>query len=374
MKKLNILMVGRYVDLPGKSWGGDNHSKKLGQTFAKLGNRVIFINCNLTREENNIKFIKLNYNSYRNSPFYPNINQIAQVIKKNDFDVIQTFSTRGYIYKFLKNIDIPKIQSQLVSRLAMGEVKHSFELLLKGKIFRYLAWRMDKVACKNADRTITTSRAMKKCLEKEYKIKEIAVIPRGVDIESFKPTEYPKFSNKIVFTACRIEKSKGLDDLINAMKYINEIDRSIQLVIAGTGNNLKKINDLINTFGLNNKVILLGSVPHSQIPELISKSSVVVLPTPFEPFGAILIEAMACSRPVIGINSGGPQDIVDNGINGFLIEPHNPRMLADYILKIFQDYDKSRNMGLAGREKVLEMFTWENEARQYIDLYDKLIH
>ena len=374
MRKLRILMLGRYVDTENKSWGGDFHSKMLGKTFAKFGHSVYFVNCDLTKDENIIKYIKLKYKKYRNAPYYPDYQQLSELLTEINFDIIQSFSTRGYIFKKIKKVNIPKVHSQLVSRKLGAGYKYSFEFLLNGQIFRYLAWKMEKLGCKNSDLVITTSRAMKLTIEKEYGINGVKVIPRGVDINNFKPQNYPKNDEKIISSYCRIEKSKGLDYLIESMKYVNKYDKSIKLLIAGSGDYKTNLISRVDELDLYNNVKFLGRLAHDKIPELVSKSWLVVLASPFEPFGATLIEGMACSRPVIGINSGGPADIIDDGINGYLAAPRNPKSLAEKIINIFKDRENSIKMGENGRKKVLSLYNWESEANQYLDIYYLLLN
>jgi glycosyltransferase involved in cell wall biosynthesis len=373
MRKLKILMLGRYVESENKSWGGDFHSKMLGKTFAKFGHSVYFVNCDLTRDDNGIKYIKLNYKKYRNAPYYPDYQQLSKLLREIDFDVIQSFSTRGYIFKKIKKVNIPKVHSQLVSRKLGAGYKYSFEFLLNGQIFRYLAWKMEKLGCKNSDIVITTSRAMKLTIEKEYGIKGVKVIPRGVDINNFKPQKYPKSDEKIISTYCRIEKSKGLDYLIKSMKYVKKFDDSVKLLIAGSGDYKTNLIKRVDELDLYNNVKFLGRLAHDKIPELVSKSWLVVLASPFEPFGATLIEGMACSRPVIGINSGGPADIIDDGINGYLAAPRNPKSLAEKIIDIFKDPENSIQMGINGRKKVEKYYNWEFESKQYLKIYNSLL-
>ena len=122
------------------------------------------------------------------------------------------------------------------------------------------------------------------------------------------------------------------------------------------------LNGLIEQNGLTGKVILLDRVPNEKLPNYYSMSSVLVLPSYYEAFPKVLIEAMACERPAISSRMGGTQDSIEDGVNGYLVNYADPADLARAIVTVLQDEALARRMGKAGRQKVVREFTWRAVA------------
>ena len=96
------------------------------------------------------------------------------------------------------------------------------------------------------------------------------------------------------------------------------------------------------------------------------------LPSLWEPFGIVFVEAMASGKPVVGTDVGGIPEIVENGKSGFLIPVRNSRTLAEKIVFLLQNPSQARKMGLEGRKTALKKFTWEETAKGYEKLYSKI--
>jgi glycosyltransferase involved in cell wall biosynthesis len=121
---------------------------------------------------------------------------------------------------------------------------------------------------------------------------------------------------------------------------------------------------------------------------LYSHASVFCCPSIYEPFGIINLEAMACGTPVVGSGVGGIPEVVVDGETGFIVDvaladlpPHDPldsdgfaRALADRINRLAGDPVLARQMGQAGRRRVVEVFSWRSIAKQTLDLYKTLVH
>jgi glycosyltransferase involved in cell wall biosynthesis len=258
----------------------------------------------------------------------------------------------------------------LVSRMKPLGISNSIGFLLKLKPYRFLGWWMEKEACKYADVVVTTSTAMKKQIVSEYRVLEemIRTIPRGVDVELFKPFPYPK-DGRIILTACRLEKEKGVQHLIESMKIVNEKFKDAELWIAGEGKDEAYLRKLAK--GKPN-IKFLGRISHEEMPSLYAKCSVFALMSSFEPFGAVLLEAMASARPVIAVKSGGPLDIVTDEY-GILVDYGDVEQLAEAIADIFMDPGHAGEMGLAGERRVKEKYTWEHESGNYLKIYEKCV-
>jgi glycosyltransferase involved in cell wall biosynthesis len=164
-------------------------------------------------------------------------------------------------------------------------------------------------AYKNAAQVLAVSTAMKNVIEEKIGFKAV-VLHNFIDEHLFKISEKP-VPKKILFVG-RAEYSKGLDLLIRAFHLSKASSAGYQLYIIGKGS----IKDSYNNEPLP-EVHFFGELPNTQIANIISESAFLVLPSLFESFGVVLIEALACGKPVVATDCGGPSDIV-TATNGVL--------------------------------------------------------
>ena len=365
---MNILFLGRFLLWDKKAYGGDIHIHKLAENLAKLGCKVDYINAsNFQGIRKGINFVKAKYRCFRGAPYYP----LVSPNKMLKYDVIHGFSTQGYPLNWIANLEKRPllVQTQLSSRMAPLGIKRPVEFLFKFKPFRYIAWRLEKIACNAADIVVTTSTAMKDQILKEYNVpkEKILVIPRGVNIKKFIPTPYPEKS-KIILTVSRLEIEKGIHHLIEVTKKLrNNIE--IELLIVGEGKDENYLKRLAKGCDF---IKFLGRISHNDISHLYSKCNLFVLTSKFEPFGAVLLEAMASARPVVATKSGGPSDIITEEC-GKLVEYGNVNMLSETILELLTNFSKAKEMGLNARMRVEKYFTWEAEAKKYLEIYDTML-
>lgn len=179
-------------------------------------------------------------------------------------------------------------------------------------------------------------------------------------------------TNKKIITAGRLVYQKNHKSLINAWKIVNQKHPDWQLEIWGDGALKNELSKLINTLGLNNKVLLMGYT--NDIISRMLQASGCVLSSLYEGISLVLIEAMSCGFPVISYSCQcGPKDLIEHGKNGFLCEVNDETKLAEYICSIIED-DKLRiKMGQASKKKS-EEFRIEKIATQWINLFQTLIN
>ena len=173
---------------------------------------------------------------------------------------------------------------------------------------------------------------------------------------------------------------KGIPFLIRAMKTVTkEVPNSMLVCVGGVPSWLPKrdywsyLNGLVEQNDLAGKVMLLDRVPNERLPNYYSMSSVLVLPSYYEAFPKVLIEAMACERPAISSRMGGTQDSIEDGVNGYLVNFADPADLARAIVTVLQDEGLARRMGRAGRQKVVRDFTWKAVAQRIDSIYGEVL-
>ncbi len=110
-----------------------------------------------------------------------------------------------------------------------------------------------------------------------------------------------------------------------------------------------------------------------EVIQLLTHAAVFVVPSVYEPMGIVNLEAMACETPVVASRVGGIPEVVEDGVTGLLVPPADPPALAAAVNELLRDPERGREMGKAGRRRVLEHFTWRAVAERTLELYRRLI-
>ena len=199
--------------------------------------------------------------------------------------------------------------------------------------------------------------------------KKIAMVPNSLDLSEFfnLPKEgcfRQRFGldegKRIVLFLGRLNKIKGLDTLISAFKKVIEESNNVVLVIAGPDDGyLSKLQSLINTLGINDNVLLVGPLYGKDKLAAYVDANVYVLPSTYETFPVTILEAYACSKPVIASKVGSLNDLVIDDITGLLVEVRSPDKLANAIIKLLSDPKKANEMGVNGRKLVQNQYNTE---------------
>ena len=131
------------------------------------------------------------------------------------------------------------------------------------------------------------------------------------------------------------------------------------------------MESLAKKLSIQSKVVFLGQ--QSDLPKLYSISDLSILVSELESFGMTLIESMACSTPVIATRTGGMPEVLQDGVQGRLVEVGNTGAMADAIEEILSDDNKRQKMGKAGRKRVLSSFTPEKIVPKYERYYRSFV-
>jgi glycosyltransferase involved in cell wall biosynthesis len=194
------------------------------------------------------------------------------------------------------------------------------------------------------------------------KLEKIFLIPKGVDISACKNIEYLENSSNVLFMGF-IGERKGIFTLLEAFRSVNHKIPTARLIIAGSGppELVKKMLQIIDTYGLNAKYV--ESIPHSKKWRFLKQGAIFCLPSSHDTYPAAILEAMACSLPVI------TTDIIDtrveDGVTGFLIPPDSPDVLAQKIIHLLRNSETRRCFGQRAR-KVAELYDWNIIADRII--------
>ena len=145
------------------------------------------------------------------------------------------------------------------------------------------------------------------------------------------------------------------------------------MIIAGSGRDSDFLKSTANKTSAASKITFIGHVPRQEMPNLYNKSSVVVLFSAFEPFGAVALEAGSCGRPIIATRTGGPAEIIIHGKTGILVDPKDPKELISSFNQLLQDEELIQEMGNMARSLIVKNYSWHIEASSYQKLYKNLV-
>ncbi|MHA2406955.1 MAG: glycosyltransferase family 4 protein [Candidatus Ranarchaeia archaeon] len=378
---MHSLFIAKLPGWSDRAWGGDVHTTQLASYLVREGLTVTYLNDEFEGTRNGIKFLRIPYTSYRKRPYYPEKEALTDLLTSEIPDIVHHFSTMGFTFEQLRNSDqkiakIPSVCSLWTSRLSVSEVDSSWGLIKKGKLFRALAAEREKWSAQQADRVGVASEAMRQELIRLFDLDQTKIesIPRGVELDLFRHALFPKRTSGegVVLYAGRIEKKKGLEPLVRAMKIMTSDNPHTTLRFVGQGKDKDHLNKIACDLGVAENIEWIDRIPNNEMPHEYAQADIVALLSSFEPFGAIIIEAGAVGRPAIVTKSGGPSELVINGKTGIIIDPCNEKTIAEALIQSFNDRKKLIQMGINAREHVTQKYTFESEAQNYHRLYQQI--
>jgi len=230
---------------------------------------------------------------------------------------------------------------------------------------------MDYMASRDADQVIAISDHAYDQLTTSYRLSEddVEMVPHGVNIDWFYPREERHSAvneeKTTILYVGRLGARKGLDLALQALSQVDQPD--IEFLIAGTGRHKSHLQRLVIELELDDTVQFLGRVPDVQLPALYSSADVLILPSRYEGFGLVVLEAMACGTPVIGSDAGGIPTAVGGEEAGMIVQ----RTVDDVAQSIFY-FAESSNMNEirnAAMERARSM-SWDGVCEHIENMYE----
>ncbi len=239
---------------------------------------------------------------------------------------------------------------------------------------------------RQADRIIAAGKDERELLIRLYDAdaERISVVPCGVNLDLFQPVEQAAARRelsigeheRILLFVGRVEPLKGIDILLGAASELAVEHDCIVLVIGGDNTamqgEMSYLRTLAKRLGIADRVRFLGAVDHEKLPLYYSAADVCVVPSFYESFGLVALEAMACGTPVVASRVGGLAGTVRDGETGYLIPWRCPEPFAERIELLLGNEELRRAFGRTARE-VVERYRWANVADEVIELYRQLI-
>ena len=294
-----------------------------------------------------------------------------------------------------------------MSGIAGGEMKAAWDIpmvhmfhtlgLMKNRIAREGEYEGDyrikgeRQVLRYADKIIVATQAELAQLQWLYEVKtdNMVIIPPGVDVTHFYPIpksdarEYIDLNcgMKMLLFVGRIEPLKGIDTLIRALAVLNERGtlKHYQVCLAIIGGDasvseenmsleMAKLQELRTQFGLENVVTFLGKRGQDTLPYYYSAADVVVMPSHYESFGMVALEAMACGTPVVASQVGGLAYLIQDGVTGYHVRDQDPDELAQRLSDILEDDILHDEMSQNASECAKD-YSWQVITDQIVQVY-----
>jgi glycosyltransferase involved in cell wall biosynthesis len=184
-----------------------------------------------------------------------------------------------------------------------------------------------------------------------FGFQNVYVLPHFLPQDSYSNVPYP-YDRANILSVSSLEFFKGIQFLIQTMPMVLEDFPKATLTVVGDGSWRVRLQAMCQQMGIANQVNFVGRVPHHDISRFYRQSNICVVPSLYESFSRVCIEAMAHGRPVVATNRGGVPELIEDGERGYLVDPMDTAGLAERIRYLVGNSEKAEAMGRKGAEHV----------------------
>jgi len=413
---LTVAMISEHGDpiapLGGQQSGGQNvYVYEVARALSKLGVKVdVFTRwenrkaAKVVRFATRAKVIRLKagprhfISKDKFGPLMPEfVERVLEYARLNKrcYNIIHTH----YYYSGWAGLQLKHILGKKLVHIfhSLGLIKH--KALAENDPSPKERTQIEKKLMRSADMIISTSPQEKLDMVREYGVsgKNVAVIPAGVNLRRFTPLgkasarrklKLPQ-DKKIVVFAGKMEKRKGGETLIKAVKEIQKNCLKIysQLAVymfSGDPRIQRKkekketttrhaLKDMIRDLEVDDTVKLMPGIEQDKLHYYYGAADVVVMPSYYEPFGMVAVEALATGTPVVASNVGGLKWTIQDGVTGFHARAKSAKGFAKQIVRILNDPVLERKMSRNGIEQARKNYAWLKIAKKTLAIYKQLI-
>jgi len=283
------------------------------------------------------------------------VRALAEVIREANIDIVHSNSTTAHLYG-----------GAAARRCGVPSVWHVRDVAIPG---------LTRLLLPRASACIAISHFIAERVESSVGVTP-EVIYNGVDLERFHPPERPPEEPTVAMVG-QLVTWKGHHDFLQAAGKVRETLPAARFLIVGEDlfgdhpHYKKELEALAADLGIAESVTFTGYC--ADVPELLRTVSVLALPSREEPFGRILVEAMASGVPVVAYEEGGPTEIIAHGKTGLLVPRGDVAQLASAVAGLLLDPAKASRLGDAGRARAAEAFSHRRTAENIMAVYSRLL-
>ncbi len=234
---------------------------------------------------------------------------------------------------------------------------------------KFVLQYVSKIIWKKSRVVVANSQGLKNLSLKTDPKQVIAVIYNGIDAEQFCPVAKHSDEFTIISTS-RLIKRKGIEYLLSAFIDFKKRYICSRLIIVGDGDLKDDFVNMINASAVEESVEFLGSVKHSNLPDIYRRADVFVLPSLNEGMSNSLLEAMASGLAIVATSTGGTEELVD-GVNGIIVNKNSATEIYNALEKLYSNKEVLDKMKVASREKSLAI-NWTNIMHKYLRIYEQI--
>lgn len=256
-----------------------------------------------------------------------------------------------------------------------------YEFPYRSKINNYIL----KKNIKHAKMLASTSECMAEQLKNVVgdSTLDIAITPFGVDLHQFSGKGSKKKTNNeiIIGNIKSLKRVYRIDILIQAIRILKDafklenkqdIANRLKVYIYGDGELKESLRELIEELNLGRTVFLRGWIPNTEVSSVLQQFDIFCATSESESFGVAVVEAMAMEKPVVVSDAQGFQEVVQDGVTGFIAAGGTPEKIAEYLKRLILDEDLRKQMGTAGRVRVEKFYDWNKNVSTMERIYQEL--
>lgn len=264
----------------------------------------------------------------------------------------------------------------------MGAVKNSFGI---GEDETELRIESEREVVNNCDRIIAATDRERKELIRRYGAagEKISVIPCGVNLDLFQPVDSELCRRKlglddrksIILYVGRIERLKGLSQLLAALAHFDERDALYLIIVGGdehSDNEVQLLRQKASQLGIKDRVTFLGRVPQEELPVYYSAADACVVPSFYESFGMVALESLACGTPVVATDVGGMKSVLRSEIMGRIARDNSPDCLAEAIRQVLSAKENTL-ADIKKRRSTIARYSWQRIVDMLLREYERVL-
>ncbi len=297
----------------------------------------------------------------------------------NEFDLVQDNQCLGYGLLAMEREGLPVLATihhpiTVDRRLEMEHAENAWKRWSKGRWYSFT--KMQTRVASRMPRVITVSQNSLTDIHADQNVPldRLHVVPVGVDQELFKPQPHvQRVPGRLITTASADVTMKGLRYLLEAIAKLRT-ERHVELVVIGRLKEGGASAKIIDELGLREVVTFITGVPEERIIELYSEAEVAVVPSLYEGFSLPAIEAMSCGVPLVATTGGAlPEVVGEHNETALLVPPGDSDALANMLRIALDDAELRARIGAAGRQRVIDRWTWRHTAVGTVEHYRALL-
>jgi glycosyltransferase involved in cell wall biosynthesis len=298
--------------------------------------------------------------------------------RTGDFDLVHDNQCLGYGLLGIQR-DFPVLATihhpiTVDRRLEMEHAETAYKRFTLRRWYSFT--NMQTRVAKRMQRVVTVSSNSFEDIHKDHGVprERMAIVPVGVDPDLFKPIPgVQRIPGRLITTASADVTMKGLSFLLEAVAKLRT-ERDISLTVVGKRKEGGKSDETISRLGLDDVVEFVTGVSDERIYEMYSESELAIVPSLYEGFSLPAIEAMSCGIPLVATSGGALPEVVGNdGETALVVPPGDSEALAAKIAMALDDPELRARIGAAGRQRVIDNWSWRHTAVRTVEQYRILL-